>query len=293
VFRALAEAEGRVHGVAPDEVGFHEVGALDALVDIVGGCVGLHALGVSEVRVGALPWPAGGSVSFAHGALPLPAPAVALLLLGQPTFPSGEHVEQVTPTGAALASALSRGSEVPVGFVPEAVGLGAGTREGGRLPNVLRLVIGAVGPAVEALDAVLLETNLDDATGQTLAQAIERALSEGALDAWAVPATMKKGRPGHVLSVLARPADVARLERVLFEETPTLGVRRHAVARTALARHHVEVQTPFGSVRVKVRSGPRGPEATPEHDDCRRLAEVRGVPLRTVQEAALKAWGGA
>jgi uncharacterized protein (TIGR00299 family) protein len=290
VFRALAEAEARVHGVRVDDVRFHEVGAADALVDIVGGCVGLRALGVDEVRTGPLPWPGGGTVATAHGRLALPAPATALLLVGQPTFPSGETFEQVTPTGAALVSGLSRGTGVPAGFVPRAIGLGAGSRDGGRLPNVLRLVLGDLGAPGEAQDAVLLETNLDDATGQVLARAIERAMAAGALDAWAVAAVMKKGRPGHVLSVLARPEDASRLEAVLFEETPTLGVRRHAVARTTLARHHVEVQTRFGGVRMKVRSGARGPEATPEHDDCRRLAEAHGVALREVLDAAQRAW---
>jgi pyridinium-3,5-bisthiocarboxylic acid mononucleotide nickel chelatase len=290
VFRALAEAEGRVHGVAAETVRFHEVGALDALVDVVGCCVGLRALGVTEVRVSALPWPDGGTLRSAHGALALPAPAVAHLLLGRATFPSAETFEQVTPTGAALVRALATGGGVPVGFVPRAVGVGAGTRDAGRLPNVVRLVVGDLGAATDATDAVLLETNLDDATGQSLARALERALAEGALDAWVVPATMKKGRPGHVLSVLVRPGDETRLEQVLFAETPTLGVRRSPVARRVLARHHVDVRTPFGSVRVKVREGPSGPEGTPEHDDCRKLAEARGVPLLDVQRAAMDAW---
>jgi uncharacterized protein (TIGR00299 family) protein len=291
-FRALAEAEGKVHGVAPEEVRFHEVGALDALVDVTGTCVGLHALGVTEVRVGALPWPLGGSVRAAHGDLPLPAPAVAHLLVGHPTFPGGERFEQVTPTGAALVQALARGTTVPAGFVPRAVGHGAGTRDAGRLPNVLRLVLGDADGQAGAADAVLLETNLDDATGQTVARALERSLAAGALDAWTVAATMKKGRPGLVLSVLARPDDVARLEALLFEETPTLGVRRTVVARTVLAREHVSVTTPWGAVRMKVRTGPAGRAATPEHDDCLRLAEAHGVPLRDVLAAAERAWSG-
>jgi uncharacterized protein (TIGR00299 family) protein len=292
-FRALAEAEGRVHGVAPEAVRLHEVGALDALVDVTGTCAGLHALGVTEVRVGPLPWPEGGSVRTAHGDLPLPPPAVVHLLVGHPTFGSGERFEQVTPTGAALVRALARGTSVPAGFVPRAVGLGAGTRDAGRLPNALRLVVGEVAGASDgAADAVLLETNLDDATGQQVARALERALAEGALDAWAAPVTMKKGRPGLVLSVLSRPEDVARLERVLFLETPTLGVRRSPVARTVLAREHVTVTTPWGPVRVKVRETPGGREATPEHDDCARLAAAGGRSLREVEEAARRAWRG-
>lgn len=290
VFSHLAQAEGRVHGVPAQEVHFHEVGALDALVDVVGACVGLRALGVTEVRVSPLPWPAGGSVRTSHGALALPPPAVAELLVGHPVVPSPETFEQVTPTGAALMRALSAGSCVPVGFVPRAVGWGAGARDQGRLPNAVRLVVGEAGEGREAAEAVLLETNLDDATGQQLAVALAKALEAGALDAWVTAVTMKKGRPGHVLSALARPEDVARLEALLFRETPTLGVRRHAVARHALARRHVEVATPWGPVRMKVRDTPEGPEATPEHEDCRRLAEAHGIALSRVEDAARRGW---
>jgi uncharacterized protein (TIGR00299 family) protein len=292
VFTGLAQAEARVHGVSPDEVHFHEVGALDALVDVVGVCVGLRRLGVVEVRVSPLPW-SSGEVSTEHGALPLPAPAVVHLLAGHPTYPSGESFEQVTPTGAALVRALSRGTEPPEGFVPRAVGVGAGTHPGGRLPNVVRLVLGEAGPeSADPRDAVLLETNLDDATGQQVARALDQALAQGALDAWATPVVMKKGRPGVVVSLLARPADADALEAVLFRETPTLGVRRRAVARTTLPRRLVPVQTPYGPIHVKVRPGTQGEEATPEYEECRLAADRAGVPLRAVQDAALSAWRG-
>jgi uncharacterized protein (DUF111 family) len=248
-------------------------------------------LGATEVRVSPLPWPSG-TTTMAHGTLPLPAPAVVHLLAGHPTFPSGETYEQVTPTGAALVKALSRGTAPPVGFVPRAVGVGAGTHPGGRLPNVLRLVLGETEEGGAATDAVLLETNLDDASGQAAARAIERALAEGALDAWATPVVMKKGRPGLVLSLLALPADAARLEVLLFRETTTLGVRRRAVARTVLARRHVTVKTPWGEVRLKVREGPDGPEATPEYEDCRLLAERHAIPWRRVADAASSAFRG-
>jgi uncharacterized protein (TIGR00299 family) protein len=290
-FRLLAEAEGRVHGVPAEEVVFHEVGAVDAMVDVVGACAGLRALGVTEVFCSALPW-GSGVVRTQHGLLPLPAPAVLHLLAGRPTFPSGESYEQVTPTGAALVAALSKGSAVPAGFVPRRVGTGAGTHPGGRLPNVLRVVVGEVPGERTPADAVLLETNLDDATGQVVARALERALEEGALDAWSVPATMKKGRPGVVVSLLAAPEDVSRLEALLFRETPTLGVRRRPVARTVLARRHVSVATPWGDVRVKVRETEDGPRGTPEHDDCLRVAEAAGVALRDVIDAAEAAWHG-
>jgi uncharacterized protein (TIGR00299 family) protein len=288
-FTLLADAEAKVHGVAPDDVHFHEVGAVDALVDVVGTCVGLRTLGVTEVRVGPLPW-GGGTVRTQHGRLPLPAPAVVHLLGGHPTFPSEETYEQVTPTGAALVRALSRAPEVPAGFVPRVVGVGAGTHPGGGLPNVVRLVLGEIAGDQTPAEAVLLETNLDDATGQVVARALDRAIEEGALDAWAVPATMKKGRPGVVLSVLVLATQVDRHEAILFRETPTLGIRRRPVHRSVLARRHVTVRTPFGEVRMKVREAPDGPEATPEHDDCLRLADLAGVPWRRVADAASAAW---
>lgn len=290
-FTLLAEAEGKVHGIPAEAVHFHEVGALDALVDVVGTCVGLRRLGVLEVRTSALPWSTG-RVRAAHGELPLPAPAVTHLLLGHPTYPSAEAFEQVTPTGAALVRALSRGFEPPTGFVPRAVGVGAGDHPGGRLPNVVRVVLGETGGDLTPTDAVLLETNLDDATGQQLGHAIERAMAAGALDAWAVPATMKKGRPGTVLAVLAEPAAVAALEAVLLRETPTLGVRRTAVARTVLPRRTVAVGTPYGPVHVKVRTTPWGDEATPEYEDCRAAADRTGVSWRVVASAAVSAWAG-
>jgi uncharacterized protein (DUF111 family) len=196
----------------------------------------------------------------------------------------------VTPTGAALVRALSRGVLPPAGFVPRAVGVGAGDHPGGRLPNVVRLVLGETGADATPSDAVLLETNLDDATGQEVGHAIDRALAAGALDAWAVPATMKKGRPGVVLAVLAAPAAAADLEALLFRETPTLGVRRRAVARTVLPRRSVSVSTPYGTVHVKVRSTPDGDEATPEYDECRAAAERAGVSFRAVADAAARAF---
>ncbi len=289
VFRVLAEAEARVHGQTVEEVHFHEVGANDAMVDIVGTCVGLRHLGVTDVRVGPLPW-SEGEVDTAHGRLPLPAPATLLLFEGLATFPSRAGYEQVTPTGAALARALVSGHAVPAGFVVETVGTGAGSFDAPERPNVVRLAIGRRTEEATPTDALLLEANLDDATGQEVARAMEAVLAAGALDVWSVPVVMKKGRPGQVLSVLAAPADVARMEAILFAETPTLGVRRRAVARTVLARRHVVVTTAWGDVRMKVRALPHGEEATPEYDDCRRLADAHDVSLRRVLLAARQAY---
>lgn len=288
-FTLLAEAEARVHGTQPSSVHFHEVGATDALVDIVGTCVGLAHLGVTAVHAGALPW-GSGTVETQHGTLPIPAPATALLLEGHPTVPSGETYEQVTPTGAALVRALATGHAPPRGFVPTAIGLGAGSYDRSRLPNVVRLVLGTVEATADTDRAVLLETNLDDVTGQVAAHALERALAAGALDAWFAPVTMKKGRPGVVLSVLARPEDAARLETVLFDETPTLGIRRRSFERSVLARRHEDVATPWGTVRMKVRAAPSGEAATAEYEDCAALAARHDVPVRDVMQAAQAAW---
>lgn len=288
-FRALAEAEGRVHGQPPEAVHFHEVGAADALVDIAGTCLGLAHLGVERVYVSPLPWSTG-TVQAAHGTLPLPAPATARLMAGHPTTGQGEAFEQVTPTGAALVRVLAAGTCPPAGFVPETTGLGAGHHPGGALPNVVRLVIGTVQEAGAPEDVVELATNLDDATAQVTAHAMSRVLEAGALDAWIVPTTMKKGRAGAVLHVLAEPADVGALEAVLFAETPTLGIRRHPVSRHVLTRRHVAVETPYGEVRMKVRETPTGPAATPEYEDARALAEAGDVPLQAVLDAAQHAW---
>ena len=288
-FRHLAEAEARVHGTTADQVHFHEVGAADALVDVAGTCVGLHHLGVEAVRVSALPW-GSGTVETAHGTMPIPAPATVRLLEGLPTFPSAETYEQVTPTGAALVRALAVGSTPPVGFVPRATGHGAGGFDGSRLPNILRLVVGDVLPGAQQDTATLLETNLDDVTGQVAAHALEQAMAAGALDAWWTPIHMKKGRPGLKLSVLVRPEDTEILEAVLFRETPTLGIRRRGVERSVLARRFEEVETPWGAVRIKVREGPAGAQGTPEYEDCLTLAQGERIAVRRVIEAAQAAW---
>ena len=291
-FRCLAEAEARVHGKPVSEVHFHEVGAADALVDVVGTCVGFHHLGVESVLVSPLPW-GRGTVETAHGTMPIPAPATALLLTGHPLVPSEATYEQVTPTGAALVKALAKGHSLPSGFVPQAIGLGAGTKDTPGLPNVLRLVLGDVQAFGAQDEAVLLETNLDDVSGQVTARALEQVLEAGALDAWWTAIGMKKGRPGILLSVLALREDVALLEAVLFRETPTLGIRRRSMQRSVLPRRLEQVSTPWGTVRIKVRAGPDGERGTPEYEDCRKLADVHGIAVGEVIEIAAQRWRGA
>lgn len=292
VFTRLAEAEAAVHGVDVGRVHFHEVGAADAIVDVVGACVGIDTLGLE--RIICSPIPTGtGTVRCAHGVLPLPAPATAELLRGVPLAACDEPAELTTPTGAALLTTLAEGYGPVPAMRVESIGYGAGMREGQTRPNVLRLLVGELDETVHepAERIVVLETQVDDATGQTVAHALGRALEAGALDAFAVPILMKKGRPGQLLTVLCQPADADALAGVLFRETTTFGVRRHECIRSVLARAQVTVTTPFGSIRVKV--GTRGGEtiqAWPEYEDCAAAARAHGVALRTVQEAARREW---
>jgi uncharacterized protein (TIGR00299 family) protein len=298
VFERLADAEAAVHGVSPAEVHFHEVGAADAIVDIAGSCAALDLLDVGRVTVGPLPL-GGGSVRTEHGLLPVPAPATAELLKGFQVAETDEPFETVTPTGAALLTtfALALG-----GGQPQAPG-GAGRRLvrtscafGSRVmpgrPNILRARLtedaGAAAPADG--ECVVLECNLDDAVPELLGALLPKLLRAGALDAFMTPVQMKKQRPGCLLTVLCPAARRDALVDLVFEETPTFGVREHDARRTVLQRRHVEVSTPYGAVRVKVgsRNG-RDITRSPEHDDCARRAEEHGVPVRAVYEAALKA----
>ncbi len=292
VFQRLAEAEAHVHGTAVERVHFHEVGAADAIVDIVCACAGLAALAVEWVTCS--PIPAGsGAVTCEHGVMPVPAPATAYLLRGHPVAGCDEVGELTTPTGAALLTTLVDEFGPLPEMILEAVGCGAGTRESPTRPNLLRLFIGQVAPpdTAEHDTVTLLETQVDDATGQSLAYACQRLLEAGALDAYIVPIIMKKGRPGQLLTVVCRPRDAPTLERLVFAETSTFGVRRHDVRRTKLARRHVTVETRFGPIRVKVgRHGSAIEQARPEYEDCAATARKAGVPLQDVQREALRVW---
>ncbi|MGQ9568973.1 MAG: nickel pincer cofactor biosynthesis protein LarC [Anaerolineae bacterium] len=290
VFHRLARAEARVHHVPVEEVHFHEVGAVDAIVDVVGTVLGLHLLGVTEVYCSPLPL-GSGFVQTAHGQLPIPAPATLALLaeVGAPTTPTPPaQAELVTPTGAALVGELARFGRPAMRL--EALGYGFGQRDL-PWPNALRLWLGrALAEEPWALDVdatMLLECNLDDLPGQNVAFAMEEVLREGALDAWLIPIQMKKGRPGILLSVLARPEDAPRLAYRLLEETSTLGVREAWVHRWKAEREQVTVETPWGPVRVKCKRW-RGKvwDAWPEYEDCAALARETGVPLAHVQRVA-------
>jgi uncharacterized protein (TIGR00299 family) protein len=287
-FERIGRAEAKVHGVALEEIHFHEVGAVDSIVDVCGAAVALDLLGWPRV-LSAPPELGRGLGRSAHGPMPIPPPAVLELLAGKPVRPGGPQGEAVTPTGAAILAELAEVGPLPP-IVPARVGYGVGTRSWPDRPNVLRATLAE--PA-EAGELWLLETNLDDATGQIVARALEAALEAGALDAWAAPITMKKGRPAVLLAALVEEGRRVAVTRVLFAETPTLGVRRRRVERDVLAREVRTVGTAHGPVRVKVALLD-GVEvgAQPEHDDCLARAREKGVPLREVIAAALAAHRG-
>ena len=295
-YGALARAEGQIHGVPPEEIELHEVGAIDAIADVLGASLLLDLLarerGASEVLT--LPLPAGSGVTrSAHGPIPLPAPATLELLRGHAMRPSGPG-ERTTPTGAALATSLTKIVNYFPANIPQATGYGAGSKRWDDAPNLLRASLAepaatARGEAVETLWQ--LEANLDDCSPQLLAAAAEALLAAGAKDAWIAPVVMKKGRPGHLLCALVDQARREECEAIYFRETTTLGVRAFHVERRALEREFVEVQTRFGAVRVKLgRRGEAVVQATPEYEDCLTLARAQGVAVREVQAEAMAAW---
>jgi uncharacterized protein (TIGR00299 family) protein len=284
VFERLARAEGRIHGVPIERVHFHEVGALDALGDIVGVCAAVEALGVS--RISASPLPLGhGKAATDHGPIPLPAPATLELLRGVPTVPLDVAWETVTPTGAALLVVLANEFGVMPALRPLAQGFGAGDDRKGPLPNALRAVLGELEPALARETVALLETNLDDMSPEHLPFLMERLLEDGALDVALVPLIMKKGRPGQLLRVLARPADADRMARRVLADSSALGVRVQLVPRLVRSRRALSVDTPYGAIRVKLADG-EGARAKPEYESCARAARRHKVSIATVTRAA-------
>ncbi|TWT40921.1 hypothetical protein RAS1_36090 [Phycisphaerae bacterium RAS1] len=293
VFTRLADAEAAVHATTVEKVHFHEVGADDAIVDIVCVAAALHQLGVESCVCSAIP--AGtGTVRCDHGLMPVPAPATALLLRGAALAACEEEGELTTPTGAAILTALCESYGPLPPMTLSQVGVGAGTREGRTRANILRVLIGESAvprPSDEHDTVVVLESQLDDATGQVVAHACSRVLEAGALDAYIVPIIMKKGRPGQLVTVLSRPDDAAALEAILFAETPTLGIRRYTCERTTLTRRQDTVQTEFGAIRVKVASRDGAAlRMQPEFEDCAAAAREHKAPLTTIQDAARRAW---
>jgi len=290
IFTRLAEAEAKVHNMPVEEVHFHEVGAVDSIVDIVGAAIAFELFGIDEFACSALDVGAG-QVKTAHGLLPVPAPATAELLRGAPMYTSGIARELVTPTGAAIATTLStRYAQIPE-MTLRAVGYGAGSADLTEKANVLRILIGenATSEAGEHWDAPVsvIETNLDDMSPQIYGYFVERALAAGALDVFSTAVQMKKNRPGVLLTILCDAAHTARLIDLVFRETTTIGVRTYDVRRKVLDRELVAVATQFGEVRVKIsRMNGSVLNATPEYEDCQRLAAEKGIPLKQVIAAA-------
>jgi len=291
IFTKLGEAEARVHDVPLEKIHFHEVGAVDAIVDIVGACIGFHALGIekfacSPLNVG------GGTAKMAHGILPVPAPATANLLQGKPTYSNGVQKELVTPTGAAIVATLCDSFGPQPAMSVSAIGYGAGTADLEGQPNVLRIMIGeAAEKTVAGFDEEIsvIEANLDDMNPQIYGYFQEKALSAGALDVYTTSVQMKKNRPGTLLTVLCKLQDTNALMSLIFAETTTFGARTYRAQRRTLPREFVNVSTEFGDVRIKVsRVNGRILHVAPEYEDCRKLAAEKNVPLQRVIGEALR-----
>lgn len=288
VFRTLAEAEGEVHGERADEVHFHEVGAVDAIVDVVGACLALDQLAVDEIVCSSLPM-GSGTIDCAHGTMPLPAPAVASMLPGVPVHPAGVEGETVTPTGAALVTTFANSFGTMPAMTVEVVGIGGGTLERPGLPNVLRAFVGTLAEpaAIGETDHVVIECNVDDLDPRVLPVVIERLLESGALDAAITPIVMKKGRPGHLITALAPAAALEAVVGILLRETTSLGCRSFPVSKYHLGRRMETVETPWGPVGVKLAlAGDTVLRRIPEFEDCAELARATGVPVRDILAAA-------
>jgi uncharacterized protein (TIGR00299 family) protein len=286
IFRRLGEAEAKVHGIPVEKVHFHEVGALDSIADIAGAAIGLDLLGVERLTSRSVP-PGSGMVKCAHGMMPVPAPATALLLQGVPLAPTTIKTELTTPTGAAiLTTVVTEWTEAPA-ITIERIGHGAGTKDFATQPNVLRLWVGTAaetaGPNSEEIDRVwVVETNLDDVPAEVIGYTFERLFEAGALDVWSTPIQMKKNRPGVLLSVICSQESLPRVEDTLFRETGTFGVRRVPMTRQKLRREACTIETPWGPVRGKRGWRDGLSVVTPEYEDCARIARDQGVPLREV-----------
>jgi pyridinium-3,5-bisthiocarboxylic acid mononucleotide nickel chelatase len=286
IFERLAAAEAKVHATTPDKIHFHEVGAVDSIVDIVGSVIGLELLGVSQIMASAINT-GSGMVQTAHGLLPVPAPATAELLTGIPLYQSTTQFELTTPTGAAIISTLgsSFGPMPPMKI--ERTAYGAGDQDFPGHPNVLRLLIGEPVAGYDEDTSIVIETNIDDMNPQIYDYVIEKLMKQGAQDVYLTPIIMKKGRPAVLLSVLVDKARADAVLDTLFRETTSIGVRIQEVGRKKLSREIREVDTVYGKIRMKIsRRGNEILTITPEYEDCRRIAEEKRIPLKQVMEEA-------
>jgi hypothetical protein len=286
VFQTLAEAEARVHGLPVGKVHFHEVGAIDTILDVVGVVIGLHHLGIERLISSPLPW-GHGFVECDHGRLPLPAPAVCELLQGVPVYAVDMTQELVTPTGAALLKTLSQGFGPLPGITIDVTGYGAGTHAlANRQPNLLRLIIGHKTQEVQTVEVI--ETHLDDWNSEGFPYLCELLLTQGALDVSLTPMLMKKGRPGQQLRVICHPAHGMQLKQTILSETTAIGLRFRTEARLTLEREQVTVETQWGKVTAKKVQTPAGPVIYPEYEACKQIAESAQVPLQQVYRAVVQ-----
>jgi pyridinium-3,5-bisthiocarboxylic acid mononucleotide nickel chelatase len=284
VFQRLAEAEARVHNQTVDDVHFHEVGAVDSIVDIVGAAIGITHFAVDRIFSSKLPM-GRGFVNCQHGRLPLPAPATVEVLKGYPVKNVDVEGELVTPTGAAIVASLSSGVSAWPDGVIHAVGYGMGKKEFPDRPNLLRLILGEASGVYETDQAIVLEANIDDMNPEFFGFLMDRLFAENALDVSLSPLLMKKSRPGTLVRVIAEETDADRLTEVILQETTTLGVRAYGVMRKKLPREVKEIQTKYGMVRVKVSGGIR---FQPEYEDCKRIAQERKIPIQEVYQETMR-----
>lgn len=289
IFASLARAEGKVHGMPQEDVTFHEVGAVDSIVDIVATAIGLHALGIERLYVSPLPL-GSGVIRSQHGPIPVPGPATAELLKGFVTRVGDGDGELVTPTGAAIVAALATPGPPPPLSI-QSVGYGAGQRTLHDRPNLLRLVVANAAVRTPTEELVVLETNIDDLNPELYEHVMERLFEAGARDVTLTPVHMKKNRPGILLSILGSEAQREQLTAIVLSETSAIGLRYYPVQRTILERTSIEVETPYGRVRVKIASNASGQQrnAAPEYDDCKRLALQHRVPLKLIYQEAIAA----
>ncbi len=292
IFHEIAVAEAKVHQTTLEKVHFHEVGAIDSLVDIVGTAIGLDALGVESVYSSPVKLGNGGFVNSQHGLLPVPTPATVEILKGYPTVLGDIPFELTTPTGAAIIKANSSGTLDVDQMSITAVGYGAGTRELEKIPNLLRVLIGDLRPQYETDEVLSVETNIDDMNPELYPYIIEQALAAGARDAFLVPVVMKKGRPGIVLTILSDPNDIDAVLRIVFRETTSIGVRIAPMRRRKLERTTKEVNTSLGVVRVKSVVNEGKEVLIPEYEECRRIARERDLPLREIYHLLEKELAG-
>jgi len=284
IFLKLAEAEAKIHNTTVEKVHFHEVGAVDSIVDIVGSMICFESAGVEALFTSPIPVGSGGYIQAEHGVLPVPSPAAIEILKGYPLVFNDIPFELTTPTGAAIVAVLSRGVLKDKPIEIEKIGYGAGTRDLGRLPNLLRVVIGEIRPELEEDHNVLVETNMDDINPQLIPFVIERVLSIGAADAFVTPLIMKKGRPGFMLSVLTSESLLDKISTEIFSQTTTLGLRINNIRRMKVHRESKVVATSFGEVQVKVSDIDGKKRVFAEFEECRRISESRNIPLGEVMQ---------